>query len=70
MTDVKEIQIRCLHCDSWFRSPISIRNLETFDTLTLIGNQVQCPSCKKMTGCNKNNMRVRAQNAGFVGDNT
>ncbi len=70
MTGVKEIHIRCLHCGSWFRSPISIKNLETFDSAMLIGNKVQCPNCKKMTGCNKENMRVRAQNAGFVGDDT
>ena len=45
-------------------------DLDTFDTSTMEGNQAQCPHCGKMTGCNKENMRVRAKDAGFVGKDT
>jgi hypothetical protein len=70
MPEVKELQIKCLHCWEWFNSPIFFGDLDSFDTSTLEGNQVQCPYCQKMTGCNKENMRVRAKDAGFVGNDT
>ena len=70
MSDVKEVQIRCLHCGAWFSSPIFFGHMESFDTSTLIGNQVQCSSCGNMTDCNKDNMRVRVRSGGFVGKDT
>jgi DNA-directed RNA polymerase subunit RPC12/RpoP len=70
MAKVKELQIRCSHCKAWFRSPIMFGGTDSFDTSTLIGNQVQCPACGKMTGCNKENMRVHFEGGGFVGDET
>ena len=70
MSKVKKIQIKCLNCEQWFDSPISFGDLDSFDTSTLEGNQVQCPHCSKMTGCNKKNIRVSAEGAGFVGTDT
>ena len=69
---VKEVQIQCLYCKKWFHSPISFGEFETFDTSTLDGNTVSCPHCRKMTGCNKENIRVHTKNgkAGFVGVET
>ncbi len=68
------IEIRCEHCDEWFRSPIHM-SAEAFDTGTLSGNRVQCPHCKEMTGCDKENMRMRPDDddpsgGGFVGRDT
>ncbi len=67
---VKEVHIRCAHCGHWIPSPIAFGDIETFDASTLIGNQVQCPKCSHMTGCDKENMRVRYQGGGFIGHDT
>lgn len=72
MSEVKEIQIKCLNgaCGVWFPSPIFIEDTGSFDTSILIGNNAQCPDCGHMTPCNKENMRVRAKNGGFLGKDT
>lgn len=70
MPEVKELHIRCLNCNEWFKSPIFFGDLDFFDTSTMEGNQAQCPHCGKMTGCNKENMRVRTKDSGFVGKDT
>ena len=70
MSEVSELHIRCLHCNEWFISPIFFGNKESFDTSTMVGNQAQCQHCGKMTDCNKENMRVRAKDAGFIGKHT
>jgi hypothetical protein len=64
-------QIVCLHCGHTFNSPIQFGNAEAFFTSTLVGNSVRCSNCKKMTGCNKENMKFVADDrqAGFVGRN-
>lgn len=67
---IKVSEIRCQHCEQWFESPIGFGELENFDKSTLSGNQVQCPECQRMTGCNKNNMRVRSKQGGFRGNDT
>ena len=67
MEKVKEIKIRCLRCNYIFNSPIFFGQFESFDTCTLVGNTVQCPSCNEMTGCNKENMNVKFEGGGFVG---
>ena len=67
MTKVREIHVRCSHCEQWFPSPIRFKEEEVFDTATLMGNVVQCPNCKAETSYNKENIRVRYQNGGFVG---
>jgi hypothetical protein len=63
-------EIRCEHCQQWFRSPIGFGSAEAFFSSTLIGNKAQCRHCGKMTGCNKENMRWRADDEGWVGDKT
>lgn len=70
MSKVKEIQIRCDHCNEWMPSPIMFGDDESFNTSKLIGNVVQCPSCGETTSCNKENMRMRTENGGFVGFKT
>ena len=63
-------EIKCLHCDQWLGSPIQFGDADSFFTSTLVGNQVQCPKCGKMTGCNKANMRFRTGDEGFLGKDT
>jgi len=70
MSKVKKVQVKCLNCKQWFDSPFFFGDLDSFETSTLEGNQAQCPHCGKMTGCNKENMRVSAEDAGFVGRDT
>lgn len=68
----KTVEIKCLNpkCGKWFKSPIFIGDLESFDSSALAGNNVQCPHCGKMTPCNKENMRIRADEGGFRGKDT
>jgi hypothetical protein len=72
MSKVNEIQIKCLEdsCGVWFPSPIFFGDTESFDTSTMQGNTVQCPQCRAMTPCNKENMRMRGKDGGFVGIHT
>lgn len=69
---VESIEIRCQHCKEWFNSPIFIGGDLAFITATLSNNLAQCPHCRKMTGCDKENMRVRYKDSkgGFIGDDT
>lgn len=66
MSQVSQIDIRCGNCQTWFPSSIFLGDSKTFDVSVMYGNQVQCPACKKMTGCNKENMRVRHGEGDFV----
>ena len=68
--DVKtlSITIKCLHCGGKFPSPIFMTLYSSFDTATLFGNSAQCPHCRKMTGCNKENFVARFEDGGFVGN--
>lgn len=70
MADTKTVEIRCLKCNRWFRSPIFFGSLETLESAAMSGNLVQCPHCRDMTPCNKENMRLRAEGGGFVGNDT
>lgn len=63
-------QIRCLKCGKVFDSPIQFGDPGSFFSSTMIGNQAQCPFCRKMTGCNKENMIFKADDQGFVGKDT
>jgi hypothetical protein len=63
-------EIRCEHCGTWFKSPIQFGNNEAFFTSTLVGNAVTCRACRRESGCNKENMRFRADDEGFVGSKT
>jgi hypothetical protein len=53
--------IKCDHCKRQFRSPIQFGRSEAFFTSALVGNQVQCCECRKMTRCNKENMYFNAR---------
>jgi len=70
MSKVNEIQIHCTSCDTWFKSPIFFGDSKSFNTSKMIGNKVNCPSCNKTISCNKENMRVRHEDGGFVGIDT
>jgi len=70
MAKTLEISIRCLHCKQWFPSPIFFSNSESFDTSTLFNNTTDCPHCKKVTGCNKDNFRAKFEDGGFLGTKT
>ena len=62
------ITIKCLHCQGSLPSPIFMTPYATFNTAMLFGNQAQCPHCKKMTGCNKENFVARFEGGGFIGN--
>ena len=70
MSKVTEISIKCEHCKKWFPSPIFFGDSESFDTSQLFGNLAQCKHCGKMSGCNKENFRVRFEGGGFLGSET
>jgi len=72
MGKTKVLEIKCTNpkCGAWFPSPIFFGDINSFDTSLLIGNSVQCPVCGKMTGCNKENMRVISDDGGFRGNDT
>ena len=53
------IEVRCLHCGIWFRTPIGFGDIKSYDTSILIGNSVKCPNCGRITDCNKENMRLK-----------
>jgi len=65
--DVESIDVRCLNCRKWFPSPIFISPWNSLAEATLFGNLAQCPHCREMTPCNKENYRVRFKNGGFMG---
>jgi hypothetical protein len=70
MDKTKTLEIKCENCDTWFASPIFFGDMNSFDTSVMIGNSAQCPKCHKMTGCNKENMRVISEKGGFRGNDT
>jgi hypothetical protein len=70
MAKIKSIEMQCLHCKEWFRSPVQFGDTESFDSGVLFGNQAKCPKCKKVTACNKENFRMYAENGGFLGNET
>jgi hypothetical protein len=67
MSKTVSIEIRCLHCRSWFPSPIFLGDSESFDSSQLFANLAQCPHCLRMTGCNKENFRARFDDGGYLG---
>lgn len=63
-------QVRCSHCKTWFPSAIQIDDLDTFNMARITGNLQQCPSCGKMTSCNKESVRIRTKDGGYIGKDT
>ena len=72
MDKVKTIEVKCLNpkCGKWSPSPIFFGDINSFDSSIMYGNQAQCSNCGAMTPCNKENMRVRANEGGFKGKDT
>ena len=64
---ISEISIRCQHCREWFPSPIFFKSMATFDSAALLANRAQCSHCLRITGCDKENLRVRFTDGGFLG---
>ncbi len=63
--------IKCDHCKRQFRSPLQFGAATQFFSCMLIGNQVQCAECGKMTGCDKENMYFNDRDGTvFHGDET
>ena len=56
------IEVRCLHCEKWFKSPIGFGGVKSYDTSNLIGISVNCSHCGKITDCNKENIRFVERN--------
>jgi len=70
MSKTTDLQVRCLHCRTWFKSQIRMLTREAFDTATLFGNLQQCPHCGKMTASNKENFNAKFEDGGFMGVDT
>ncbi len=69
MAKIKESYIQCGHCGTKFTSPIFIGDTDSFESATMAGNRAQCPNCRKMIHCNKENMSylLDDERGGFVG---
>lgn len=63
-------EVRCLHCDKWFPSPLNFPSMEVLKQSWLMGNRTSCPHCSEMTVCDKDNMRVRGSDSGVVDKDT
>ncbi len=57
MSEKTSAEVRCLNCHRWFRSGVGFGSHEIFKNSTLYENLQGCPWCRKMTPCNKENMR-------------
>lgn len=72
MEKITAIQILCLNreCVKWFNSPIFFEDMDSLMTSTMFGNKAECPHCRELTPCNKENMRVKSEKGGFRGLDT
>lgn len=72
MALLKQNQLQCMNCKTWFASPIQFADSGTFETASMAGNQFKCPKCGTWVPCNKENMRwVQSDGqGGFVGIDT
>jgi DNA-directed RNA polymerase subunit RPC12/RpoP len=61
MSHINQMEIRCRHCGTWFPSPVVFGDDESFDTSTLVENEVRCPHCGRMTGGDRESMRLREE---------
>lgn len=70
MAKIKESFIKCGNCGTRFPSPIFFADTRAFETATMSGNKAQCPKCRQMIHCNKENMSYALADevGGFVGD--
>lgn len=65
----RQVEIKCLHCHAWFRSPVSMPS-SMMGNVEMTGNDTNCPKCKRVTACNADNMRIRDDDGGFLGNLT
>lgn len=56
MAKIKKLFLTCGYCETSFPSPIFIGDTNTLDSSVLTGNTAQCPTCKRMIHCNRENM--------------
>lgn len=69
MDKIEKSFVKC-SCGHRFPSPIFFGSVAVFESATTSGNSVQCPSCRKMFACNKDNMSyvLTGNSGGSVGD--
>ena len=67
---VKEIQVRCIRCQQWVASPVSLKDTKNFDLKTVSKSRCQCPRCGDMTSCNIKNIRVLDEEGEFIAIDT
>ena len=70
MPKIKEIQVRCIRCREWVASPVSLKDIKSFDLSTVIENRCQCPRCGDMTSCNIKNIRALDEEGKFIAIDT
>lgn len=59
MPKIKQLENVCQHCKTRFVSKfLSVPTTEVLDGIQMSGNMEQCPSCGKMTPCDRKDMRV------------
>jgi hypothetical protein len=71
-TPLKETQLQCLNCKTWFRSPIQVANERGFDNLNMQDCTFGCPACRLKVPFGKANMRWQRadERGGYSGDDT
>ena len=69
MEELKITEIRCLHCNKWFRSPVHYGNIEAIKTGTL-KLKAPCKHCHQTTEYSIKNLRSTGENEGFIGKDT
>jgi hypothetical protein len=72
MNEIREMQLQCLNCKTWYRSPIQFKYDENFDTATLQGTRFGCPACATRNPLTKANVRWSRSDGkgGWVGNDT
>ena len=71
MSKAPKQEIKCLNCGKWFKNnAIVFSSVNGFNSSELKNNLVQCPYCNKMTGCDKENIRITGESEGFIGKDT
>ncbi|MDD3901987.1 MAG: hypothetical protein PHX22_12260 [Dysgonamonadaceae bacterium] len=68
MSKIKSVQVQCMFCKGWFRSPFGFGDTQSFESSTLTGNKAQCPNCGNITDSNKENMKVIHENGEIIGE--
>ncbi len=63
MPGVKELQIKCLKCLKWFSVHIFFNELGERDPSWLNGKNTMCKHCMRVTGCYKENIRIKEKDA-------